>query len=89
MRVEDHDLQTKETDDQERLHLGAEYANKRVTLAVVKVDADRPSDEEPAAQYRDGAESARDINRELADVSDGSWATLGPTPRVEGDDDDG
>lgn len=89
MRVEAHDLRTKETDDRGRLYLGTEYANKHVTVAVVEVEADRPSDEELAAQYRDAAESARDINREMADVSDEAWAALGPAPRVEGYDDDG
>lgn len=88
MKVETHDLQTKETDDRGRVYLGTEYANKRVTVAIVEVEEDRPSEEELAADYRDAAASAREINREWKHVSDEAWDALGPTPRVEGYDDD-
>lgn len=88
MKVEANDVRTKEADDRGRLYLGTEYANKRVTVAVVAVETDRPSKDELAAEYRDAAESARDINRDWADVSEETWDSLGPAPRVEGYDDE-
>jgi hypothetical protein len=89
MKVDTHDIRTKETDDRGRLYLGTEYANKRITVAVVEVEDDRPSEDELAAAYRDAAESARDITRDWDHVSDEAWDSLGPAPRVEGYDDDG
>jgi hypothetical protein len=88
MNIESDDIRTKEADDRGRLYLGTEYANKRVTVAVVEIEDDGPSDEELAAAYRDAADSARDINREWAQVSDEAWDSLGPAPRVEGYDAD-
>jgi hypothetical protein len=86
MNVESDDIRTKEADDRGRLYLGTEYANKRITVAVVEVEDDRPSDDELAAAYRDAAASARDITREWEQVSDEAWESLGPAPRIEGDD---
>lgn len=88
MNVETDDIRTKETDDRGRLYLGTEYANKRVTVAVLDVEDDRPSDDELAAAYRDAAESARSIAREWESASDEAWDSLGPAPRVEGYDAD-
>jgi uncharacterized protein (UPF0276 family) len=82
MKVDTHDIRTKETDDWGRLYLGTEYANKRITVAVVEVEDERPNEDELAAAYRDAAESARDI------TSDETWDSLGPVPSVEGYDDD-
>lgn len=91
MNVESDDIRTKETDDRGRLYLGTEYANKRVTVAVVEVEDDRPDEDELAAAYRDAATSARDITREWEHASDEAWDALGPAPGVEGheNDDDG
>lgn len=88
MQVETDDIRTKEADDRGRLYLGTEYANKRITVAVVDIEDDRPSEDELAAAYRDAAESARDITREWEQVSDEAWDSLGPAPRVEGYDAD-
>lgn len=85
-KVEANDIRTKEADDWGRLYLGTEYANKRVTVAVVEIETDRPSEDELAKEYRDPAESARDSNRDWAHVSDEAWDSLGPAPRVEGYD---
>jgi hypothetical protein len=93
MNVESDDIRTKEADDRGRLYLGTEYANKRITVAVVDVEDDRPSEDELAAAYQDAAESARDITREWSHASDEAWESLGPAPRVDGydadDEDDG
>jgi hypothetical protein len=88
VNVESDDIRTKEADDRGRLYLGTEYANKRITVAVVDVEDDRPSEDELAAAYQDAATSARDINREWAQVSDEAWDSFGPAPRVEGYDAD-
>ena len=88
MQVETDDIRTKEADDRGRLYLGTEYANKRITVAVVDIEDDRPSEDELAAAYRDAADSARDINREWEQVSDEAWDSLGRPPRVEGYDAD-
>jgi hypothetical protein len=88
MNVESDDIRTKEADDRGRLYLGTEYANKRITVAVVDVEDDRPNEDELAAAYQDAATSARDITREWDHVSDEAWESLGPAPRVEGYDAD-
>lgn len=88
MDVESDDIRTKEADDRGRLYLGTEYANKRVTVAVVEVENDRPDEEELAAAYRDAATSARDITREWSHASDEAWDSLGPAPGVDGYDPD-
>ena len=86
MNVESDDIQTKEADDRGRLYLGTEYANKRITVAVVNIEDDRPDEDELAAAYQDAATSARDITREWDHASDEAWDSLGPAPRVEGYD---
>jgi hypothetical protein len=88
MNVETDDIRTKEADDRGRLYLGTEYANKRITVAVVDIEDDRPSKDELAAAYRDASESAREISREWEQVSDEAWESLGPAPSVEGYDAD-
>lgn len=82
MKVETDAIRTKETDDRGRLYLGTEYANKRVTVAIVADDL--PSKDELASAYRDAAESTRDINREGEHAST-AWNSLGPAPRVGSD----
>lgn len=88
MNVETNDIRTKETDDRGRLYLGTEYANKRVTVAVLEVEDERPSEDELAAAYRDAAGSAREITREWDAASVEAWNGLGPAPRVEGYDEE-
>jgi len=61
MEVDAHDLRTNETDDRGRIYLGTEYANKRVTVAVVEVESDHPDGEELAAAYREASESAETL----------------------------
>ena len=88
MNVESDDIRTKEADDRGRLYLGTEYANKRVTVAVVAIENDRPNEEALAAAYRDASESTDDITRDWEHASDEAWDSLGPAPDVEGYDPD-
>lgn len=88
MNVESDDIRTKEADDRGRLYLGTEYANKRITVAIVEIEDDRPTDDELAAAYRDAAESARTITHEWDHASEEAWAALGPAPGVDGYDGD-
>lgn len=60
-KVDAQDLRTNETDDRGRIYLGTEYANKRVTVAVVDVESDRPDEDELAAAYRDASGSAEEL----------------------------
>ena len=76
MKVEARDLRTNETDDRGRIYLGTEYANKRVTVAVVEVATDGPDEEELAAAYRDAAESAEAMAEEWDNASDEAWNGL-------------
>lgn len=76
MKVDAEDLRTKETDDRGRIYLGTEYANKRVTVAVVEVETDGPDGEELAEAYRDASGSAEELAEEWDDASDGAWAGL-------------
>lgn len=76
MKVEARDLQTNETDDRGRIYLGTEYANKRVTVAVVEVESDRPGDEELAAAYRKASESAETLAEDWDEASTEAWAGL-------------
>ncbi len=71
-KVDARDLQTNETDDRGRIYLGTEYANKRVTVAVVEVESDHPDEDELAAAYREASESAE----EWDDASDEAWSGL-------------
>ncbi|ARS88743.1 hypothetical protein [Natrarchaeobaculum aegyptiacum] len=75
-KVDVRELQTNETDDRGRIYLGTEYANKRVTVAVVEVEADRPDEDELAAAYREASESAEDLTEEWDDASDEAWSGL-------------
>lgn len=86
MKIEADDIRTKEADDRGRLYLGTEYANKRITVAVVEVEDDHPSEDELAVAYRDAAESARAITQEWEQASDEAWESLGPAPGVDGYD---
>ena len=76
MKVEARDLRTNETDDRGRIYLGTEYANKRVTVAVVEVAPDGPDEEELAAAYRDASESAAAMAEEWDEASDEAWNGL-------------
>jgi hypothetical protein len=77
MKVDAEDLRTKETDDRGRVYLGTEYANKRVTVAVVEVESDRPDEDELAAAYRAASDSAAGLADEWSGTSDEAWETLG------------
>ena len=76
MKVDTDDLRTNETDDRGRIYLGTEYANKRVTVAVVEVESDRPDEDELAAAYREASESATALAEEWGDTSDEAWNGL-------------
>jgi len=76
MKVDAIDLKTNETDDRGRVYLGTEYANKRVTVAVVEVESDRPDDEELATAYREASESAEELAEEWSEASDEAWERL-------------
>ena len=76
MKVDAHDLRTNDTDDRGRIYLGTEYANKRVTVAVVEVESDRPDEEELAAAYREASENADALSEEWDEVSDEAWDGL-------------
>ena len=75
-KVDAHDLRTGETDDRGRIYLGTEYANKRVTVAVVEVESDHPDDKELAAAYREASESADHLAKEWKEASHGAWNRL-------------
>ena len=75
-KVDARDLQTNETDDRGRIYLGTEYANKRVTVAVVKVESDHPDEDELATAYREASESAEELAEEWDDASDEAWSGL-------------
>ena len=75
-KVDAHDLRTNETDDRGRIYLGTEYANKRVTVAVVEVESDRPDEDELAAAYREASESADNLAEEWEGTSDEAWNGL-------------
>ena len=76
MKVDAEDLRTNETDDRGRMYLGTEYANKRVTVAVVEVESDAPDEDELAAAYRDASASAESLAEEWAGTSEGAWDGL-------------
>ncbi|WP_136717369.1 hypothetical protein [Halorientalis salina] len=77
MKVDTEELQTNETDERGRIYLGTEYANKRVTVAVVEVESDQPNEDKLAAAYREASESASDLADEWAETSDEAWNGLG------------
>lgn len=76
MEVDAHELRTKDTDDRGRIYLGTEYANKRVTVAVVEVESDGPDDDELAAAYREASESAETLAEEWDETSAEAWDEL-------------
>ena len=76
MKVDARDLRTNETDDRGRIYLGTEYANKRVTVAVLEVESDQPNEDELAAAYRNAAESAGTMSEEWSSTSDEAWNGL-------------
>jgi len=76
MNLDADDIQTNETDDRGRIYLGTEYANKRVTVAVVDVETDRQDEDELADAYQDAAESAAALAEEWDETSEEAWATL-------------
>jgi hypothetical protein len=76
VNVEALELYTKDTDSRGRVYLGTEYANKRVTVAVVEVDASGPDEAELAAAYRDAAGNADRLAREWDETSNEAWAEL-------------
>lgn len=76
MKVDARDLRTNDTDDRGRIYLGTEYANKRVTVAVVEVENDQPHEDELAAAYRDASDSAESLAEEWDDTSEEAWSGL-------------
>lgn len=76
MKVDAEDVRTNETDDRGRIYLGTEYANKRVTVAVVEVESDGPEEDELARAYRDASESAEVLAEEWEGTASGAWAAL-------------
>lgn len=76
MKVDAHDLRTNETDDRGRIYLGTEYANKRVTVAVVEVESDRPDEDELAVAYQEASESAEALEEKWDETSDEAWNGL-------------
>lgn len=76
MKVDAQDLRTNETDDRGRIYLGTEYANKRVTVAVVEVESEHPDEDELAAAYREASESAAELAEEWDGVSGEAWDGL-------------
>ncbi|WP_418281491.1 hypothetical protein [Halorubrum sp. DTA98] len=76
MKVDAHDLRTNDTDDRGRIYLGTEYANKRVTVAVVDIESDQPDEDDLAAAYREASESAETLTGEWDEASDEAWHGL-------------
>ncbi|MFD1562825.1 hypothetical protein ACFR99_04605 [Haloarchaeobius amylolyticus] len=76
MKINADELQTNETDDRGRIFLGTEYANKRVTVAVVSVENDHPEEDKLAAAYRDASESATALSEEWDKASNEAWNGL-------------
>jgi len=76
MKIDADELQTNTTDDRGRIYLGTEYANKRVTVAVVDVENDHPDEDELAEAYRDASKSASKIAEEWDRTSDEAWKGL-------------
>ncbi|WP_367997270.1 hypothetical protein [Natronomonas gomsonensis] len=58
------------------MYLGTEYANKRVTVAIVEVESEAPDDDELAAAYRDASNSASSLADEWDDASAEAWDDL-------------
>ena len=75
-RIDAQTIQTNETDDRGRIYLGTEYANKRVTVAVVDVESDRPDEEELAEAYRDASATSAELADSWDVASDEAWDQL-------------
>lgn len=75
-KVNAREIQTNETDDRGRIYLGTEYANKRVTVAVIEVESDRPDEGKLAAAYHEASESAEKLTDEWDETSDDAWSGL-------------
>jgi len=75
-KVDAKDLRTRETDERGRIYLGTEYANKRLTVAVVDVESDGPDEEELADAYRDAAENGTELAQEWDSASEEAWNDL-------------
>jgi len=75
MKVSTDDLQTVETDGRGRACLGTEYADKRVTVAVVGVREGDSDERELVAAYRDAADSGESLATEWTGVSTEAWNT--------------
>ncbi|RDZ63847.1 hypothetical protein C5B90_12070 [Haloferax sp. Atlit-12N] len=76
MEIDARDLRTNDTDDRGRIYLGTEYANKRVTIAVVEVENNHPDEDELAAAYQEASESAASLAEAWDDTSDEAWQGL-------------
>ncbi|WP_436933899.1 hypothetical protein [Halovenus marina] len=76
MKIDADEFQTNETDDRGRIYLGTEYANKRVTVAIVDIESTGPDEEELAAAYREASDSATTIAAEWDEASTEAWDGL-------------
>lgn len=76
MDVDAHELRAGQTDDRGRIYFETEYANRRVTVAVLNVENDDPDEDELAAAYRDTSESAAALAEEWDETSDEAWTNL-------------
>ncbi len=76
MKVEATELHTNETDDRGRIYLGTEYANRRVTVAVVDVEPEPVEEDELATAYQDASESAAALTEEWRHTSTDPWTEL-------------
>lgn len=86
VNVDADELQTGETDDRGRVYLGTEYANKRVTVAVVEVQEDKPDEETLAAAYRDATDSAETLAAAWDASSTEAWSADADPPETDGAD---
>ena len=62
-------MRTDETDNRGRIYLGTEYANKRVIVAIIEVESERPDEDELVAAYRRASESADPLAEEWEGAS--------------------
>jgi hypothetical protein len=76
MEIDADEFQTNETDNRGRIYLGTEYANKRVTVAIVDVESDGPDEDDLAAAYREAADSATAMAEEWDETSGEAWNGL-------------
>ncbi len=87
MKISTDELRTVETDARGRACLGTEYADKRVTVAVVEVREGDSDERELVAAYRDAADSGESLATEWAGVSVEAWnTTSGAETSVEHDE---